>query len=150
MRKSELRSIIREEMINILSESVQPKQMVNEMASFYKVVGDEEEAKEVVGSVKKQLGLKPGSAIYNILDKLETEGQVDFRALANETGKDIATWNNPKVRDLLDKKLVDYVIGSSSPSNVKGGGINKMADLQIPSRKSTSIPAAPVPPAKKK
>ena len=68
MKKSELRSIIREEMINILSESTQPKQMVNEMASFYKVTGDEDEAKEVIGSVKKQLGLRPGTAIYTILD----------------------------------------------------------------------------------
>ena len=148
MKKSELRSIIREEMINILSESTQPKQMVNEMASFYKVTGDEDEAKEVIGSVKKQLGLRPGTAIYTILDKLENEGQVDFRALANETGKDIATWNNPKVRDLLDKKLIDYVAGSSSPSNVKGG-TPKTDTLTIPSRKSASIPTPPSPTKKK-
>ena len=92
---------------------LEENEVLDEMASFYKVTDDSPEAKEAIAAKKAKF--RPGSAIYNTLDALEKEGEVDYKALAKETGKDIATWNNPKSREVLEKDLAQYIAVSSSP-----------------------------------
>lgn len=92
---------------------LEENEVLDEMASFYKVTDDSPEAKEAIAAKKAKF--RPGSAIYNTLDALEKEGEVDYKALAKETGKDIATWNNPKSREVLEKDLAQYIAASSSP-----------------------------------
>lgn len=92
---------------------LEENEVLDEMASFYKVTDDSPEAKAAIAAKKEKF--RPGSAIYNTLDTLEKEGEVDYKALAKETGKDIATWNNPKSREVLEKDLAQYIAASSSP-----------------------------------
>ena len=92
---------------------LEENEVLDEMASFYKVTDDSPEAKAAIAAKKEKF--RPGSAIYNTLDALEKEGEVDYKALAKETGKDIATWNNPKSREVLEKDLAQYIAASSSP-----------------------------------
>lgn len=92
---------------------LEENEVLDEMASFYKVTDNSPEAKAAIAAKKEKF--RPGSAIYNTLDTLEKEGEVDYKALAKETGKDIATWNNPKSREVLEKDLAQYIAASSSP-----------------------------------
>ena len=94
-------------------DDLEENEVLDEMASFYKVTDDSPEAKEAIAA--KKANFRPGSAMYNTLDALEKEGEVDYKALAKETGKDIATWNNPKSREVLEKDLAQYIAASSSP-----------------------------------
>jgi len=94
-------------------DDLEENEVLDEMASFYKVTDDSPEAKAAIAAKKEKF--RPGSAIYNTLDTLEKEGEVDYKALAKETGKDIATWNNPKSREVLEKDLAQYIAASSSP-----------------------------------
>jgi hypothetical protein len=94
-------------------DDLEENEVLDEMASFYKVTDDSPEAKEAIAAKKAKF--RPGSAMYNTLDTLEKEGEVDYKALAKETGKDIATWNNPKSREVLEKDLAQYIAASSSP-----------------------------------
>lgn len=97
----------------LYEDDLDENEVLDEMASFYKVTDDSPEAKEAIAAKKAKF--RPGSAIYNTLDALEKEGEVDYKALAKETGKDIATWNNPKSREVLEKDLAQYIAASSSP-----------------------------------
>ena len=81
--------------------------MVNEMATFYKVKGDKAEAKKAIKQEKEKY--KEGSALYNTLDTLEKKGEIDYKELAKKTGKDVATYNNPKSRGVLEKDLADFI-----------------------------------------
>jgi hypothetical protein len=92
---------------------------LEEMASFYKVTDDSPEAKAAIVAAKEKY--KPGSALYNTLDTLEKTGEIDYKALSKETGKDIATWNNPKSREVLEKDLAAFIASSASPSAIKTG-----------------------------
>ena len=94
-------------------DDLEENEVLDEMASFYKVTDDSPEAKAAIAAKKEKF--RPGSAIYNTLDALEKTGEVDYKALAKETGKDIATWNNPKSREVLEKDLAQYIAASSSP-----------------------------------
>jgi hypothetical protein len=94
-------------------DDLEENEVLDEMASFYKVTDDSPEAKAAIAAKKEKF--RPGSAIYNTLDTLEKTGEVDYKALAKETGKDIATWNNPKSREVLEKDLAQYIAASSSP-----------------------------------
>ena len=86
---------------------------LNEMASFYSLKpGKEEEAKQALSAAKQRY--KPGTTFYNTLDTLEKEGQVDYKQLAKDQGKDIATFNNPKTRQVLEKDLADFIIAGSN------------------------------------
>jgi len=81
---------------------------LNEMATFYKVKPEvEDEAKVAIEKVQSKF--REGSALYNTLDLLKTTGQVDYKELAKVTGKDIATYNNPKSREVLEKELAAFV-----------------------------------------
>jgi hypothetical protein len=98
---------------------------INEMASFYKIKPDvdQEKAKKALSIVKSKF--KSGTAFYTILDKLENDGEVNYKELSQETGKDIATWNNPKTRSVLEKDgiLAKYIDALSNPSaEAKGRG----------------------------
>ena len=103
---------------------------LNEMASFYKIKQDvdQEKAKKALGIVKSRL--QPGTAFYTILDKLENDGEVNYKELAAETGKDIATWNNPKTRAVLEKDgiLAKYLDALSNPSAGPRGKGKKAED----------------------
>ena len=81
--------------------------MVNEMATFYKVKGDKAEAKKAIKQEKEKY--KEGSALYNTLDTLEKKGEIDYKELAKKTGKDVATYNNPKSRGVLEKDLANFI-----------------------------------------
>ena len=80
---------------------------VNEMATFYKVKGDKAEAKAALKKEKEKY--KEGTALYNTLDTLEKKGEIDYKELSKETGKDVASYNNPKSRGVLEKDLADFI-----------------------------------------
>ena len=92
---------------------------LEEMASFYKVADDSPEAKAAIAAAKEKY--KPGTTLYNTLDTLEKTGEIDYKELAKSTGKDMATFNNPKSRDVLEKDLAAFVQAGSSPSAVRTG-----------------------------
>jgi hypothetical protein len=120
-------------------DDLEENEVLDEMASFYKVTDDSPEAKAAIAAKKEKF--RPGSAIYNTLDTLEKEGEIDYKALAKETGKDIATWNNPKSREVLEKDLAQYIAASSSPLAQKTGrpaDPNKPAKPEEP--KATKTP----------
>lgn len=80
---------------------------LNEMATFYKIKGDKKKAKSALNKAKEKY--REGSSLYNTLDTLAKKGQIDYKELAKDTGKDVATWNNPKSRGVLEKELADYL-----------------------------------------
>ena len=92
---------------------------LEEMASFYKVADDSPEAKAAIVAAKEKY--KPGTTLYNTLDTLEKTGEIDYKELAKSTGKDMATFNNPKSRDVLEKDLAAFVQAGASPSAVRTG-----------------------------
>ena len=92
---------------------------LEEMASFYKVADDSPEAKAAIAAAKEKY--KPGTTLYNTLDTLEKTGEIDYKELAKSTGKDMATFNNPKSRDVLEKDLAAFVQAGSSPLAVRTG-----------------------------
>lgn len=92
---------------------------LEEMASFYKVADNSPEAKAAIVAAKEKY--KPGTTLYNTLDTLEKTGEIDYKELAKSTGKDMATFNNPKSRDVLEKDLAAFVQAGSSPSAVRTG-----------------------------
>ena len=109
---------------------------LEEMASFYKVADDSPEAKAAIAAAKEKY--KPGTTLYNTLDTLEKTGEIDYKELAKSTGKDMATFNNPKSRDVLEKDLAAFVQAGSSPSAKKTGrpaDPNKAAALKDKSPK---------------
>jgi hypothetical protein len=80
----------------------------NEMATFYKVKDEvKDEAKKAIETA--QAKFREGSALYNTLDLLKTKGEVDYKELVSATGKDIATFNNPKSREVLEKDLAAFI-----------------------------------------
>ena len=80
---------------------------LNEMATFYKTKGDKGAAKAALKKAKEKY--KVGTALYNTLDTLEKKGEIDYKALSKETGKDVASYNNPKSRGVLEKDLADFI-----------------------------------------
>jgi len=92
---------------------------LKEMASFYKVADNSPEAKAAIAAAKEKY--KPGTTLYNTLDTLEKTGEIDYKELAKTTGKDMATFNNPKSREVLEKDLAAFVQAGSSPSAVRTG-----------------------------
>jgi hypothetical protein len=84
------------------------EEQLDEMATFYKVKPEAgAEAKQAIA--KAQEKFREGSALYNTLDLLKTKGEVDYKELAKVTGKDIATFNNPKSREVLEKDLAAFI-----------------------------------------
>jgi hypothetical protein len=120
---------------------LEENEVLDEMASFYKVTDDSPEAKAAIADKKEKF--RPGSAIYNTLDALEKTGEVDYKALAKETGKDIATWNNPKSREVLEKDLAQYIAASSSPLAQRTG-------RPVDPNKPAAEPKAPKTPGEQK
>ena len=92
---------------------------LEEMASFYKLTDDSPEAKAAIVAAKEKY--KPGTTLYNTLDTLEKTGEIDYKELAKSTGKDMATFNNPKSREVLEKELAAFVQAGASPSAVRTG-----------------------------
>lgn len=131
MKLSELKHVIREMIVSELNEAegrvstddptkaemlakrgldveLTEDETLNEMATFYKVKPEvEDEAKKAIATV--QAKFREGSALYNTLDLLKTKGEVDYKELAKATGKDIATFNNPKSREVLEKDLAAFI-----------------------------------------
>ena len=88
--------------------NLQEDEALNEMATFYKVKDEvKDEAKKAIEVA--QAKFREGSALYNTLDLLKTKGEVDYKELASVTGKDIATFNNPKSREVLEKDLAAFI-----------------------------------------
>lgn len=83
-----------------------------EMASFYKVK-DKAGFKSALAKYKDAKGDKfDKGALGKLLSTLDKEGEVDLKALSKETGKDIATYNNPQTRGALEKEggeFTDYL-----------------------------------------
>ena len=128
---------------------------LEEMASFYKLTDDSPEAKAAIAAEKEKY--KPGSALYNTLDTLEKTGEIDYKALSKETGKDIATFNNPKSRGVLEKDLAAFIQAGASPSAIRTGRpVNpnkadaapkeKTAKIKITNPKTTSSKLADLAP----
>lgn len=92
---------------------------LEEMASFYKLTDNSPEAKAAIVATKEKY--KPGTTLYNTLDTLEKAGEVDYKELAKSTGKDMATFNNPKSREVLEKELSSFVQAGASPAAVRTG-----------------------------
>lgn len=86
---------------------------LEEMASFYKLTDNSPEAIAAIQAKKEKF--KPGTTLYNTLDTLEKNGEIDYKALAKSTGKDMATFNNPKSREVLEKDLASYIQAGSAP-----------------------------------
>jgi hypothetical protein len=102
-----------------VEENIIEEDTLEEMASFYKLTDDSPEAKAAIQAAKEKF--KPGTTLYNTLDTLEKTGEIDYKELAKSTGKDMATFNNPKSRDVLEKDLAAFVQAGSSPSAVRTG-----------------------------
>jgi hypothetical protein len=103
-------------------EKLDESEMLDEMATFYKIKpGMEDEAKEAIATLKAKY--KQGTNFYNTLDALEKDGEVDYQKLAKSQGKDVATWNNPTTRGVLEKDgpLAKYLDAGSSPSAQRTG-----------------------------
>lgn len=99
----------KDDIIKVIGE-----EQLDEMATFYKIKPEAgAEAKQAIA--KAQEKFREGSALYNTLDLLKTKGEVDYKELAKVTGKDIATFNNPKSREVLEKDLAAFI-------DVAGGG----------------------------
>jgi hypothetical protein len=129
---------------------------LEEMASFYKVADNSPEAKAAIAAAKEKY--KPGTTLYNTLDTLEKTGEIDYKELAKQTGKDMATFNNPKSRDVLEKDLAAFVQAGASPSAVRTGRPadpnkamaapkEKTAKLKITTPKSSSTKLADLAPS---
>jgi hypothetical protein len=103
----------------VAEEDAMEEGTLEEMASFYKVADDSPEAKAAIAAAKEKY--KPGTTLYNTLDTLEKTGEIDYKELAKSTGKDMATFNNPKSRDVLEKDLAAFVQAGSSPLAVRTG-----------------------------
>lgn len=107
MKKTRIIQIIREEIERVMNETPIHEEDINEMATFYKIKGDKDTAKAALKTAKEKY--KEGTALYNTLDTLEKKGEIDYKALSQETGKDIASYNNPKSRGVLEKDLADFI-----------------------------------------
>jgi hypothetical protein len=126
---------------------------LEEMASFYKVADDSPEAKAAIAAAKEKY--KPGTTLYNTLDTLEKTGEIDYKELAKSTGKDMATFNNPKSREVLEKDLAAFVQAGASPSAVRTGRpadpnkskASPKLKITNPKPKSTSTKLADLAPA---
>jgi uncharacterized protein (DUF2267 family) len=116
----------------LLTENFQMDETENleEMASFYSIKPDvdEDEAKEAIAAIRSKVG--SNTAFAQTLDSLLNTGEADYKAfqLATkdpETGKmkDIATWNKPETRAILqnDGPLSQYLNASSSPGANRSG-----------------------------
>jgi DNA-binding ferritin-like protein (Dps family) len=155
MKLSELKHAIREmivsELVEVSADDVKRQQQYNtelektkelmddlvteedlyEMATFYKVKPEAgAEAKQAIA--KAQEKFREGSALYNTLDLLKTKGEVDYKELAAATGKDIATFNNPKSREVLEKDLAAFI---DVAAGKKGAGSSEPKEPREPGRK---------------
>ena len=117
---------------------------VNEMATFYKVKGDKAEAKKAIKQEKEKY--REGTALYNTLDTLEKKGEIDYKALSKETGKDVASYNNPKSRGVLEKDLADFIEAEkvkrgpkADPNKPKKEKKSKTKDTTPKSKKKSSV-----------
>jgi hypothetical protein len=102
-----------------MSEGTIDEGTLEEMASFYKLTDDSPEAKAAIVAAKEKY--KPGTTLYNTLDTLEKTGEIDYKELAKSTGKDMATFNNPKSREVLEKELAAFVQAGASPAAIRTG-----------------------------
>lgn len=88
------------------------EEALTEMASFYKVK-DKAGFKSALAKYKEAKGDKfDKGALGKLLSTLDKDGEVDLKALSKETGKDIATYNNPQTRGSLEKEggeFTDYL-----------------------------------------
>jgi hypothetical protein len=75
---------------------------LNEMASFYKIKDDADKKEAIATLNKLQASTKKGGALDQIITKLKQDNQVDLNALAKETGKTLASYNNTETRPKLD------------------------------------------------
>jgi hypothetical protein len=93
-------------------ELKEAEEALMEMASFYKVK-DKAGFKSALAKYKDAKGDKfDKGALGKLLSTLDKEGEVDLKALSKETGKDIATYNNPQTRGALEKEggeFTDYL-----------------------------------------
>ena len=166
MKLSELKSYIKEMIVNELLETteqdvevqkelnkelektkdlmddlVMEEEQLDEMATFYKIKpGMEDAAKKALASEKEKY--REGTTLYNTLDALQNKGEIDYKELSKATGKDIATFNNPKSRGVLEKDLADFI-------DVVGGG-KREAGSKEPKEKGTRGRPKSATPAKKK
>lgn len=132
MKISELKSTIEEFIVEVLGEAsitAEPNELstlkpnkgdtitvaeaaLMEMASFYKVK-DKAGFKSALAKYKDAKGDKfDKGALGKLLSTLDKAGEVDLKALSKETGKDIATYNNPQTRGALEKEggeFTDYL-----------------------------------------
>ena len=126
MKRNQFRHLIKEEMVNIF---------LNEMANYYKLKDNSSEAKKAVSMAKAKV--KSDTKLWNALDTLEKEGEVDLIKLAYENDIDVSSYNNPQNRQVLDKELEDYIEKGKSPFSEKEKGLHKKP-IKQPKEKDTS------------
>lgn len=93
---------------NMRSDFDSFRNSLNEMASAYKIKNDVDtsKAKKVLALAAEKVKSK---SLKDALNMLSTKGEVDFKVWAKSQGKDVATWNNPSNRKVLDVELKDYI-----------------------------------------
>jgi hypothetical protein len=105
-----------------------------EMASFYKVK-DQAGFKSALAKYQKAKGDKfDKSALGKILSILGAKDEVDLKALSKETGKDIATYNNPQTRGSLEKEggeFTDYLEAGKGEKAPKEKTEDKVQELLL-------------------
>lgn len=134
MKKSEFRQLVKEELRTIILEEKAPKQVLNEMATFYKIKGDPEKSKQVVKLLKGRVA--PKSTAMEVLDALEQNGEADLyilkKAREAKLGKEIPiqAYNTQDLKAILENPAVEkYVEKSKSPSTPGGTGGRKAANV---------------------
>jgi len=122
------------------------KNSLNEMASAYKIKSDIDvsKAKKVLAKAAEKVKSK---SLKDALEMLSTKGEVDFKVWAKSQGKDVATWNNPSNRKVLDVELKDYVEPVKSSKTTEKEPVKKT--VEKPTKKTTEKPVAKIPSPKK-
>ena len=122
--------MVKEELKTILLEEQASKQVLNEMATFYKVKGDPEKSKQVVKLLKGRVA--PKSTAMEVLDALEQTGEADLyllkKAREERLGKEIPiqAYNTQDLKAILENPAVEkYVEKAKSPSTPGGKGGRK-------------------------
>ena len=120
----------------LLNELELEEETLNEMASYYKIKDSVTTTKdgepvtysksEIQDKIFKKLSnsFKEGTAMHDIVNSLATTGEADLGVFADETGKDIAKWNNVPNRKYLEGtgRLAKYLETGSSKVNKGGQG----------------------------
>jgi pyruvate/2-oxoglutarate dehydrogenase complex dihydrolipoamide acyltransferase (E2) component len=101
MKKSQLLEIIREEIINVLSENGSLEEDLLNETPIYSI--DDMAGFQSTLDKFREKGVSKSKALNLLLTKLEDEGEVDTNQLSKDLGVDTATFNNLETRKFLNR-----------------------------------------------